>query len=78
MIKVPINLGVKLYVYQCPKRHEEEEYMPQVSYVSCLVLVCTRTKIGHAMGVFISYMSKLGKKHWKIVKRVFRYLCATT
>jgi len=24
------------------------------------------------------YMSKPGKKHWAIVKRVFRYLCGTT
>jgi hypothetical protein len=30
------------------------------------------------MGVLSRYMSKPGKEHWTIVKRVFRYLCGTT
>jgi hypothetical protein len=39
---------------------------------------CTRLDIAHAVGFLSMYMSKLGKDHWKIVKRVFRYLCGTT
>ena len=34
--------------------------------------------IGHAVGFFSRYMSKLGKEHWTVVKRVFRYLRSTT
>ena len=29
------------------------------------------------MGVSSKYMSKLGKEHWIVVKRVFKYLCGT-
>ena len=31
----------------------------------------------HVVGVSSRYMSKLGNEHWKIVKRVLRYLCGT-
>ena len=41
-------------------------------------MVCTRPNIAHVMGVLSRYMSKLGKEHWTIVKRVFRYLRGTT
>jgi hypothetical protein len=29
------------------------------------------------VGVLRRYMLTLGKEHWKIVKRVFRYFCGT-
>jgi hypothetical protein len=79
-IKVPIPDGVKLYVDQCPKTQEEEEDMSHVPYVSAVsslmyAMVCTRPDISHAVGVLRRYMSKLGKEHWIVVKRVFRYLC---
>jgi hypothetical protein len=78
-VKVPIPIGVKLSVDKCPKTHEEEEYMSHVPYVSVVgnlmyVMVCTRPDIAHAVGVLRKYMSKPGKEHWIIVKRVFRYL----
>ena len=41
-------------------------------------MVCTRPDIAHAVGVLSRYMSKLGKEHWTVVKRAFRYLCGTT
>jgi hypothetical protein len=76
-IKVPILVGVKLYVDQCPKIHEEEEDMSRVPYVSAVgslmyEMVCTRPYIAHAVGVLSRYMSKLGKDHLTTVKRVFR------
>ena len=59
--------------------------MSQVSYASAVgslmnAMVCTRPYIAHAMGmgVLSKYMSKLGKEHWTVVKRAFRYLCGTT
>jgi hypothetical protein len=62
LVRVPILIGVKLYVDQCPKTHEEE-YMSHVPYASAVgslmyAMVCTRPKIAHAMGVLSRYMSK--------------------
>ena len=40
-------------------------------------MVCTRPNIAHVVGVLSRYMSKLGKDHWTIVKRVFKYFGGT-
>ena len=82
-VKVPIPLGVKLSVEQCPKTQEEEEYMSRVPYASAVgslmyVMVCTRPDIAHAVGVLSRFMSNPGKEHWTTVKRVFRYLRGTS
>jgi len=82
-VKVPIPIGVKLSVEQCPKTQEEEEDMSRVPYASAVgslmyAMVCTRPDIAHAVGVLSRYMSKPGKEHWTAVKRVFRYLRGTT
>jgi poly(3-hydroxybutyrate) depolymerase len=55
-------------------------HVPYASAVGSLMyeMVCTRSDITHAVGVLSRYMSKLGKEHWTIVKRVFRYLHGTT
>jgi hypothetical protein len=81
-VKVPIPVGVKLSVDQCPKTHEEEEDMSHVPYASAVgslmyAMVCTRPNIAHAVGVLSRYMSKPGKEHWTAVKRAFRYLRGT-
>jgi hypothetical protein len=78
-VKVHIPVGVKLSMDHCPKTHEEEEHMSHVPYASAFgslmyAMVPTRPDIAHAMGVLSRYMSKPGKEHWTIVKRVFRYL----
>ena len=57
--------------------------MSHVSYANAVgslmyAMVYTRPDIAHAMGVLSRYMSKPGKEHWTIVKRVFRYLRGTT
>ena len=41
-------------------------------------MVYTRPYIAHAVGVLRKYMSKLGKEHWTIVNREFRYFPGTT
>jgi hypothetical protein len=61
----------------------KEEDMSCVTYASAVgilmyEMVCTRPNIPHAVGVLSGYMSKPGKEHWKIVKRVFMYLHGTT
>ena len=82
-MKVPILVGVKLFVKHCPKTQEEKEDMSRVPYattVSSLMytMVCTRPNIAHVVGVLSRFMSKLGKKHWTIVNHVFRYLRGTS
>eukprot|EP00253_Pinus_taeda_P033713 PITA_33713 len=82
-VKVPIPVGVRLYVEQCPKTQEEEEDMSHVPYataVSSLMYarVCIRPYIAHAVGVLMRFMSKPGKENWTTVKRVFRYLRGTS
>ena len=54
--------------------------VPYASVVGSLMyaMVYTRPDIAHAVVVLRKYMSKLGKEHWIVVKRVFRYLCGTT
>eukprot|EP00253_Pinus_taeda_P006664 PITA_06664 len=82
-VKVPIPVGVRLYVEQCPKTQEEDEDMFCVPYASAVIslmyrMVCTRLNITHAVGVLSRFMSKPGKEHWTTVKRVFRYLHGTS
>ena len=54
--------------------------VPYASAVGSLMyaMVYARPNIVHAVGVLSRYMSKLGKEHWTVVKRVFRYLHGTT
>eukprot|EP00253_Pinus_taeda_P008473 PITA_08473 len=75
--------GVRLSAKQCPKTQEEEEDMSRVPYASAVgslmyAMVCTRPDIAHAVGVLSRFMSKPGKEHWTIVKRVFRNLRSTS
>eukprot|EP00253_Pinus_taeda_P034052 PITA_34052 len=81
-VKVPIPVGVKLSVEQCPKTQEEEEDMSRVLYASVVgnlvyAMACIRPDIAHAVGVLSRFMSKPEKDHWTTMKRVFRYLHGT-
>ena len=82
-VKVPIPVGVRLSVEQCPKAQEEEEDMSRVPYASAVgsltyEMVCTRPDIAHVMEVLSRFMSKPRKEHWTAVKRDFRYLRSTS
>ena len=76
LVKVPIPVGVKLSVDQCPKTHEEEEDMSHVPYVSAVgslmyAMACTISDIAHEVGFLRKYISKPRKEHWTSIKRVF-------
>jgi len=67
-VKVPIPVGVRLSLEQCPKTQEEEEDMSRVPYASAFssmmyAMVCTKPNIAHAVGVLSRFMSKPGKEH---------------
>jgi hypothetical protein len=56
LVRVPILVGVKLFVDQCPKTQEEEEDMSLVLYAIVFgsvmyAMVYTRLDIAHAVGV---------------------------
>ena len=56
--------------------------MSQVPYANAIgslmyAMVCTKPYIAHVVGFLSIYMSKRGKEHWTVVKRVFVYLCGT-
>ena len=42
------------------------------------VMMCTRPDICYAVGLVSCYQSNLGPAHWKVVKRILRYLRGTT
>ena len=68
LIKVPIPVGVNLFVDRCPKTHEEEEDMSHVPYASAVgslmyAMVYTRPDISHAVEFLSKYMSKPWKAH---------------
>jgi hypothetical protein len=65
---------------QDTRRGRGHVHVPYASVVGSLMyaMVCTRPDISHAVGVLSRYMSKPGKEHWTIVKRVFKYLCGTS
>jgi hypothetical protein len=70
-------------VDQCTKTQYDEEDMFHVPYTSevgslMYAMICTRPNTVHAVGFLSMYIQKLGKEHWKIVKRGFRYLRGTT
>ena len=77
LMKVPILVGVKLSVEQCPKTQEEEEDMSHVPYESAVgslmyAMAFNILDIAHAVGVLSRFMSKPRNEHWTIVKQVFQ------
>jgi hypothetical protein len=81
-VKVPIIVGERLTIEQCPQTHEEIEDMAHVLYASVVgslmyVMVCTQPYISHAVGVLSRCIPTPRKDHWMTIKRVFRYFCDT-
>jgi hypothetical protein len=81
-VKTPFQVGVKLSIEMCPKAHEKKKYTTRLTYVILVgslmcAMVCTRPNITHLVGVVSIFMFDLGKEHWMVVKRIFRYLQGT-
>ena len=80
---VPVSMGTKLSVDDCPKSPSEMEDMSRVPYASAVgslmyAMVYTRPDIAQAMGVLSQFMANPRRVHWDAVKRVFRYLRGTS
>jgi len=80
---VPVSMGTKLFVNDCPKSPSEVEDMSRVPYASSVgslmyAMVCTRPDIAQAVGVLSRFMANPRWIHWDAIKRVFRYLRGTS
>ena len=76
LVKVPIPVGTKLLIDQCPKSKEEMEYMDHVPYASVIgfliyAMVYTRPDIAHVVGVVRRYMMIPGKEHQIAMKNTY-------
>ena len=80
--KAPIVKGDKFFKGQCPHNDIERDQMKAISYslvVGSLMYAqaCTCLNISFIVGVFGRYMSDPGQSHWKVAKKVLRYLQGT-
>ena len=79
---VPIQKGDKFIHMQCPRNDLEQKkmkYIPYASVVGSLMYAqpCTLSDISFVVGILGRYQSNLGIDHWKVAKRVLRYLKGT-
>ena len=77
-----ITKGDKFSLNQYPKNSLEVQEMREIPYLSILGIlnydhVCTRPDIAYIVGMLSSYLSNPCMDHWKVVKRVMRYLQRT-
>ncbi|XP_057994493.1 secreted RxLR effector protein 161-like [Hevea brasiliensis] len=76
------RLGEKLSKAQCPQDDKERTKTKKIPYSSAVgslmyAQVCTRPDIAFAISVLGRYLSNPGWGHWKIAKKVMRYLQGT-
>ncbi|PHT79759.1 hypothetical protein T459_17811 [Capsicum annuum] len=69
----------KLSATLSPKINDERDYMSRVLYSSAIesfmyAMVCLRPDLSYAISAASRYMANPGKKHWKAVQWIFRYL----
>ncbi|KAK0589794.1 hypothetical protein LWI29_018597 [Acer saccharum] len=78
----PVAKGDKFSLNQCPKNNLEVKEMQKIPYASAVgslmyAQVCTRLDIAYIVGMLGRYLSNPGMDHWKVAKRVMRYLQRT-
>ena len=78
----PILKGDRFDLNQCPKIDFEQEHMKNIPYALAVgslmyAQVCTRPDIAFAVGVLGRYQSNPGLDHWRVAKKVMRYLQGT-
>ncbi|KAJ4976296.1 hypothetical protein NE237_001402 [Protea cynaroides] len=78
----PVIKGDRLSLEQCPKTNLEKQAMQKIPYASVVgslmyAQVCTRPDISFAVGVLGRFQVNPGLPHWKVAKKVLRYLQGT-
>jgi hypothetical protein len=79
---VPIAKGERFIKDQCPKNELEQQQLKSIPYASAIgslmyAQVCTKPDIALAVGMLGRYQSNPGLEHWKVAKRIMRYLQGT-
>ena len=78
----PIVKGDRFNLNQCPKNDLEREQMKNIPYASAIgslmyAQVCTRPDIAFFVGMLGQYQSNPSLDHWRVAKKVMRYLQET-
>jgi hypothetical protein len=78
----PIVKGDRFNLNQCPKNDFEREQMKNIPYASAVgslmyAQVYTRPDIAFVVGMLGRYQSNPGIDHWRVAKKVMRYLQGT-
>jgi len=78
----PIQKRDKFSLTQCPRNDLEQKQMEVISYASVVgsimhAQICTRPNISFATRMLGRYQSNMGMEHWKVAKKVLRYLQGT-
>ena len=78
----PIVKGNRYGEFQCPKNQHEIDQMKMVPYSLAVgslqyAQVCTRPDLAFVIGLLDRYQSNSGIEHWRLVKKVLRYLQGT-
>ena len=78
----PIIKGNRFNLNQCPKNDPEREQMKNIPYASVVgslmyAQVYTRLDIAFVVGILGRYQSNPGIDHWKVAKKVMKYLQGT-
>ena len=78
----PIIKGDKFFKGQCPYNDIERYHMKAIPYSSVVgslmyAQVCTHLDIAFIVSVLGRYLSDHGQSHWKVAKKVLRYLQGT-
>ncbi len=79
---IPFETCLKFTKEMFPQTKSEKKDMKKVPYqsvVSSLIyrMICTRPNITYSMRVVSQFLIDLGETHWKVVKRIFKYIKGT-
>lgn len=82
-ISTPIDINQKITKNMCPTTEDEINEMKTIPYQEAVGSIMyaaqvTRPDIAYAVGVLSRFNKNYGKAHWQAVKRIFRYLKATS
>jgi Reverse transcriptase (RNA-dependent DNA polymerase) len=81
-IDTHIAKGEGLSLRMCPKTPDEKTKMEKVPYSSTVsslmyAMMCTKPDISFIVGMMSRYQANSGVSHWKVVKRILKYLKGT-
>lgn len=78
-LSIPMGMDCKMSISMSPKTHQDSKEMSPIPYANVVgsiiyLMICTMPDLSHAISVMSRYMTDPGKQHWKVLKRILRYL----